>query len=229
MARMVKVRIKRMGKQWASCGIPVSPPENMRSNPGIKRLCPKLVPGQVIEVPDTHNLLNQDCVEIVRRLEPDEFLRPWVFRSAEDATMANPTKSRMGAQAIANGLNLAEGAQAKGQAKLAEREENRRRALLDDEQQGRDAGEDDDFYEAAPKPRRRARDEDDQDDDAAEDARLEAEEDAYVPNPQNRVSPDEAEKLRGEDDEAEEPAPARGRGRSRPAADTARQPRSRRG
>ncbi len=184
--QMVMARIKRMGKQWASCGVPVRPPEDRIHEANIKRLCPKLVPGQVIKVPSDHNLLNQDCVEIVRRVENDEFMRPWVFKSADEATLANPTKSRLGAAQIAMGLNMAAGAQDKGRKALE--------ARLEAQDAAEDA-DDDDFYEA---PRtRRARE--------PENARsraprgpvqpVEDEDDGYVPNAQNRLTASEHEDI----------------------------------
>ena len=100
-----------MGDIHAVSGITVRPPEDRVHEPGIKYLCPKLVPGQVIEVPEGHNLLNQKGIERVRHPERDEFLRPWVFDNAQDAKMANPNKSRLGADAIASGLALTQGAQ----------------------------------------------------------------------------------------------------------------------
>lgn len=207
MATMVLARIRRMGKQWASCGIPVRPPEHLLSNPTIKRRCPKLVPGQVIEVPRDHNLLNQDAVEIVRKVERDEFKRPWVFSSAEAAAMADPTRSRMGADQIAAGLALAEGAQRKGLKALEEREANKARADLDEEQR--------DEMDRVARQRDARGGNDSRELDEPED-----DEDDYEPTTQNRVSKEEAEELRGksEEDEPEEAKPARGRGRSTPRA-----------
>ncbi len=116
-------RIRRMGNQFESCGIGVRPPEDRIGQPAMKRLCPKLVPGQVIELPEGHTLATQRCIERVRRVEEDEILRPWVFKSAEDAAMANPAKSRLSADAITNGLAMVESAQEKRQelADIAER------------------------------------------------------------------------------------------------------------
>lgn len=155
---MVRVRIKRMGKQWAACGVPVYPPPHLQGKPSAKRLCPKLVPGQVIEVPDDHNLINQDCVEVVRRIEKDEFLRPWAFKSAEEALMANPSKSRLGADQIANGLNLAAGARDKGRKALEEREAAREEAeRLEREERvvgKRRPADVDDFYDTNAQQRR---------------------------------------------------------------------------
>lgn len=107
---MPLARIKRFGNQFASCGIPVRPPENLIGTPGIKRRCPKLVPGQVIELPDDHSLFDQECIEIVRRVGHDEIKRPWVFATADDAMRANPNKARLSHDQIQNGLLMAEGA-----------------------------------------------------------------------------------------------------------------------
>lgn len=219
---MVRARIKRMGKQWAACGVPVYPPPHLQGKASAKRLCPKLVPGQVIEVPANHNLLNQDCVEIVRRVERDEFLRPWAFTSAEDALMANPSKSRLGADQIAAGLNLAAGARDKGRKALAEREAAREEAArLEREERmtGGRADEDDNFYEeikVRPKPH------------VFEDADDEEDQDSYEPRADNKLTQAEADELRGtpEDEEDEAPAP-RGRGRSRPSTTTENRQRAR--
>lgn len=185
MARMVLARIRRFGKQWASCGVPVSPPDYLKGDPKAKRLCPKLVPGQVIEVPDDHNLLNQACVEIVRGLEADEFERPWTFRNSEEALLANPSKSRLGADQIAAGLTLAEGAQIKGRKAAEERQARQREE------------------EPPVRTPRRLPDPEEPED-----------EDDYQPTSQNRLSRDEADELRGVDDEPEEAeAPPVRRGR----------------
>lgn len=185
MTRMVKARIRRMGGQWASCGVPVSPPDHLHGNPSAKHLCPKLVPGQVIEVPDDHNLLNQACVEIVRGLEKDEFLRPWVFPSAEAALLADPSKSHLGADQIASGLALAEGAQRKGR-QLAEE----RQALIEanDERPLRLATAADFAETAARHPR------------ASGPVDVYGDDD-YVPTTQNRVSRVDADEMRGDEDE----------------------------
>ncbi|MFA5996170.1 MAG: hypothetical protein WC790_00385 [Candidatus Paceibacterota bacterium] len=108
-----------MGKQWATCGIGIRPPEHLIGDPRIKKLCPKLVPGQVVELPSDHNLLNNsELVETVSKLQHDEFMRPWVFDSVEAAARANPSLSGLSAEAIAQGLALTMGAtrtQAKAQ------------------------------------------------------------------------------------------------------------------
>lgn len=108
----VLLRIKRFGREWATCGIGITPPPGMAHDPRMKRLCPKLVPGQVIELPVTHPLVKKRCklVEEVDGPEKDEFIRPWVFHSAEEAAMANPSKSRLGPAQILGGLTLREGA-----------------------------------------------------------------------------------------------------------------------
>jgi hypothetical protein len=202
VARWVKARIRRMGKQWASCGVPVSPPDELRGQASAKRLCPKLVPGQVIEVPDTHNLLNQACVEIVRGIEPDEFLRPWVFKSSEEALLANPSKSRLGADMIAAGLSLAEGAQVKGR-KAAE------------ERQARQLEEDRDDGSRTPRSRQARAEraaELEYDDGTGDEATRDDEDDDYQPTSQNRVTREDADELRGTDEDEPEDKPVR-RGR----------------
>ena len=108
----VFLRIKRFGKEWATCGIGVIPPAGQAHDPRMKKLCPKLVPGQVIELPVTHPLVKKRnrLVEEVDGPEKDEFLRPWVFHSAEEAAMANPSKSRLGPAQILDGLTMRAGA-----------------------------------------------------------------------------------------------------------------------
>lgn len=109
----VFLRIKRYGtNQWATCGIGIMPPPESVGDPRMKRLCPKLVPGQVIELPVTHPLVKKRCrlVEEVDGPEKDEFIRPWVFHSAEEAAKSNPSKSRLGPQQILDGLTLRDGA-----------------------------------------------------------------------------------------------------------------------
>lgn len=107
---MPLVRIKRFGNQFASCGIAIRPPENRAYEPGIKRLCPKLVPGQVVELPENHNALNQECIEVVKKVRDDEILRPWVYRNAEHALQGNPFKAKFSPDDIAEGLAMAKGA-----------------------------------------------------------------------------------------------------------------------
>lgn len=107
---MPLARIKRFGNQFASCGIPVRPPADLVGQSGIKRRCPKLVPGQVINLPEDHTLFDQDCIEIVRRVGHDEILRPWVFATADEAMRANPNKQRLTHDQIEGGLTMAQGA-----------------------------------------------------------------------------------------------------------------------
>lgn len=190
MVRMVKARIRRMGKNWATCGVPVSPPIELRRDPSMTQLCPKLVPGQVIEVPEDHNLLNQECVEIVRGLERDEFMRPWVFPTAEAAIMADPSKSMLTADAIASGLALAEGATMKGKKAVAEREAAQRTArVMPDE-------------DAASKRKHREATYGGERGEVMDpvDENGELIDDDYMPNPRNRVSRVEADEMRGVDD-----------------------------
>lgn len=108
----VFLRIKRFDKNWATCGIGVIPPAGLAHDPRMKKLCPKLVPGQVIELPENHPLVKKRSrlVEFVDGPEKDEFVRPWVFHSAEEAVLANPSKSRLGPQQILDGLTMREGA-----------------------------------------------------------------------------------------------------------------------
>lgn len=108
----VLLRIKRFDKQWATCGVGIVPPPGMAHDPRMKRLCPKLVPGQVIELPVTHPLVKKrsKLVEQVDGPEKDEYVRPWVFHSAEEAALGNPSKSRLGPQQILDGLTLRDGA-----------------------------------------------------------------------------------------------------------------------
>lgn len=134
MAKQVLVRVRRMDKMWATCGIGVRPPEDQIGNPQMKYLCPKLVPGQVIGLPSDHPLLRQKCVEIVRAPERDEFIRPWVFANIEDAALADPSKSGLSADRIRDGLHMMAGAV-----------ENRREAFEKRSEGGRseDFGDDD--------------------------------------------------------------------------------------
>jgi hypothetical protein len=145
---MVRIRIKRFGKNWATCGVGVRPPEHLVGDPRMKRLCPKLVPGQVIELPADHSLLTQrKLIERVDGPEHDEFMRPWVFKTAADAGMANPSKSRLGVDQIMTGLALADGAINNQGRKLEER-----KALQDDYRDSRPSHEDKVFNENEPQP-----------------------------------------------------------------------------
>jgi hypothetical protein len=133
---MVRIRIKRFGKNWATCGVGVRPPENLVGDPRMKRLCPKLVPGQVIELPADHSLLTQrKLIERVDGPEHDEFMRPWVFKTAADAGMANPSKSRLGVDQIMTGLALADGAINNQGRKKAARDAAKEAEDYDDEPQ----------------------------------------------------------------------------------------------
>jgi hypothetical protein len=123
----VMVRIRRMGEQWATCGIGIRPPESETRNPSMKGRCAKLVPGQVVELPRGHSILrNSKLVEIVDEPAEDEFLRPWVFSSIEAAHQADPSLSHMSAENIASALALTEGAAHKQRQALVEREESAR-------------------------------------------------------------------------------------------------------
>lgn len=108
---MPLIRIRRLGDHFISCGVFFAPPPGTRPD-----LCPKLVPGQVMEVPDDHQLLVDEkadaLVEVVRRPAKDEFLRPIVFDTPEAAWMADPSHSGMHADQIREGLALMEAAKA---------------------------------------------------------------------------------------------------------------------
>lgn len=122
----VRLRIRRMGAQFATCGIGVRPPEHLVKDPTMKRLCPKLVPGQVIDLPRSHPLAHKSkskMIEHVEDLEDDEILRPWVFKSPEAAIAANPAKSRISIEEIRNGLAMTEGAHATSREKTRQRHE----------------------------------------------------------------------------------------------------------
>lgn len=105
----VKIRIKRLGSQWSSVGVPFDPPSDRKGEQGIQYLCTKLVPGQVVELPDTHPILRSQHIEIVKGPEKDEFMRPWVFNSVEDAIRADPSKM-VGLPLNADVSYMAEGA-----------------------------------------------------------------------------------------------------------------------
>lgn len=109
-AGSVLVRIRRMDLQWATCGIGIMPPAERVNEEGIFTLCSKLVPGQVVSLPFDHDLTWHPKCEIVRGLERDEFVRPWVFESQEQAVMADPSRSQLSASQIADGLNMVDGA-----------------------------------------------------------------------------------------------------------------------
>src|SRR5258705_1914184 len=103
---MPLVRIRRMGDQWISCGVFFPRP------PGVHRtLCPKLVHGQVMEVPDDHEILNYEhLIEVVAKPAKDEFLRPLVFDTPENALMADPSVSGVGIEAIQQHVAMVAGA-----------------------------------------------------------------------------------------------------------------------
>lgn len=89
----------------------------------MKYLCGKLVPGQVVRLPANHSTLkNTKLVEIVTRLEDDEFERPWVFDSIEQAKMSDPSLSNLPVEQIMSGLALTQGTAASQRRKLEERE-----------------------------------------------------------------------------------------------------------
>ena len=183
----VLIRIKRMGDQFSTCGIGIRPPERFVGNPSMKRLCPKLVPGQCVELPVTHPLVRKKSkhIEIVLEPEVDEVIRPWVFKSAEDAALANPSKSKLTPDQILQGLTLTEGA-------IGNAPEHRKK--FQDEHRDDD---DDDFY-------------DDDDEDFEED--LESD-DVVAKRASNRVMREEKEDARpvvdddddGDDDDDEAP------------------------
>ena len=192
----VLVRIRRMGTQWATCGIGVRPPEDLIGSRGIKAKCPKLVPGQCRRLPRNHPILkpeNSELVEIVSRPRNDEFECPWVFDSAEDAVRANPSKSHLSADQIAEGLALSEGAQVNQRKRLAERERAAREVYED---------------ETPLKIRR----DDDEDEDELEDDGDGLNEDVNARRSQNKhLREDDEDGQPAEDEEAPRP-----RGRRRP-------------
>lgn len=128
----VFVRIRRMGAQFATCGVGIMPPKDRMHEPGILDLATKLVPGQVVELPSDHDLTSHPVCELVRGPEADEFIRPWVFESAEEAVMADPSRSGLDANQIANGLALTRGATYKQREALEERQRVARE-IYDDE------------------------------------------------------------------------------------------------
>ncbi len=205
---MPKYRIKRFGNQFASCGVPLRPPPELIGHPSAKRLCPKLVPGQVVDLPEGHRIEDNELCERVRRVERDEILRPWVFATAEDAKMANPSRSLLSVDAIEAGLALAEGAIEKRARDYQEREARR-------------------AEHAVQSTRARVAEVGDGDEPLDDD-------DDYVPNPANRETADIYEDARDPDAEpdAENAKPERpARRRAAPAAkpERAAPARSRRG
>jgi len=112
-----------MGDQFATCGIGIRPPDDRINESGINELCPKLVPGQVVEVPEGHNIINQASIEIVQRIEKDEILRPIVFPDGETADMADPSKRKLGIEAIRERMAMLTSAVDHRAAALAARQE----------------------------------------------------------------------------------------------------------
>jgi hypothetical protein len=116
MASTHLVRIKRMGDQFATVGIGLGvPPDVSRDSPDypdIAARAAKLAPGQVVELPADHFLLKplHKCLERVDGVEQDEVLRPWVFPDMESAIGANPWKSNMTREQVAESLALSAGA-----------------------------------------------------------------------------------------------------------------------
>lgn len=196
--RTVHVRLRRMLKQWASCGMTLRPPEHLVGTPGIKALCPKLVPGQVVELPMDHPILkegNRDRIEIVVGPARDEVVRPWVYTTVEAAVAGNPSKARHGDAAVLESATLTEAAienapkrRKKAQAKAAKAAEE----LTED-----DFADDDE--DALPP-------EDDEDD------AVDAFDDDYEPDVANKHVRDEDE------DEEEVPAPPKRRRATRTRA-----------
>jgi len=209
----VLLRIKRYGDSgWATCGIGVRPPERLVGDPRMKRLCPKLVPGQVIELPTTHPLVKQrKMVEVVDEPEFDEFIRPWVFRSDQDAAMANPSKSRLGPEQILTGLALSSGAAESQLRKLETRKAAQKDAGYDPTASFEDDGDFYEDYEGGPEPDYAIG----YDDDPEE---LETEEQVAerASNKVLREEKDQAERVVDDEDmpQAAEEAPARRTGRT---------------
>lgn len=162
---MPLVRIKRMGKQWATCGIQIRPPEDMIGSPGIKRRCTKLVPGQVVDLPKDHTIWNQgELIEQVRRVMPDEILRPWVFPTADAALAANPTKARLTHDQIQQGLVMAEGA-------IDNADYHREKARKERAGEADNEPDEDDYIELEPEEKTARRAKNRQTQDVYEDAR----------------------------------------------------------
>lgn len=157
MARNVLVRIKRMGDQWATCGIGVEAPADMKDRENVYDLCTKLVPGQCIRLPDTHRLARHHLCEVVRRPEKDEFERPWVFKTAEHAMLADPSRAGLSADEIINALAMLDGAREHAEAAAESRFRERDNASRDhgfyvaeNDSEGEEPDDDDDEREEDP-------------------------------------------------------------------------------
>lgn len=116
-AKTYLIRIKRFGNQWATCGVGIMPPNGRESEDGIWDICPKLVPGQVVELPEDHDLITDpntgdmnELIEIVQRPAKDEIIRPWVFKSSEDAILADPVRGNRNIDEIRAGLAMTQSA-----------------------------------------------------------------------------------------------------------------------
>lgn len=122
-------RIRRMNDQFDTIGISLGvPPSVKRDSPeyaDVAARAGKLAPGQVVELPDDHFLVNplHKCLEEVRRVGKDEVLRPWVFETIEDATSANLWKSRMSQGDVENALAMSAGAVEKARLAAEARED----------------------------------------------------------------------------------------------------------
>jgi hypothetical protein len=103
-------RIRRMGSQFATTGIGVMPPDELRHEEGIFERCSKLVPGQVIDLPASHDLAVHKLIEQVSGPEDDEIVRPWVFESAEQALLSDPNRTHLTLDQIRDGIELTHGA-----------------------------------------------------------------------------------------------------------------------
>lgn len=116
MTATTRVRIKRMGDQFATIGIGLGVPADVSRDspefPDVAARAAKLAPGQVVDLPSDHFLIEplHKCLEIVRKPEADEFLRPWVFPDMETAIGANPWKSNMTPEQVEESLALSAGA-----------------------------------------------------------------------------------------------------------------------
>lgn len=202
----VLVRIRRMGSQWATCGIGVYPPKDRVRDPRMKALCPKLVPGQCRRLPADHPILrraNAKLVEIVSAPEPDEFECPWVFETVEDAVRANPSKSHLTADQIAEGLALTEGAQFNQKKKVEDRQ-RAAREVYEDETPVKLRGE-----------KGRVQDElEDDGEDELEDDGDGLTEDVNAKRSQNRHVREDDDEKPAEDEEAPRPRRARRPGRA---------------
>jgi hypothetical protein len=115
---MPLIRIRRMGGHFLTCGMNIGTPPGV-DHVSVSGRCPQIVPGQLVEVPDDHWTLDSPLLEIVRRPQADEFVRPWVFDSAESAVKANPSTSNLTVDQIREMLDMVDGAGQGGRERAA--------------------------------------------------------------------------------------------------------------